>query len=104
MYTDVELNSYTYLFDSNYYLKYTNEMFWQFNSKVNNKGVAMILKNLMYYINYLDMYTQSSYDYINQSQVDTDNKYVPKHLKYSDQGTQTDPPISSESSNNLFRL
>lgn len=104
MYTDLELNSYAYLFDSNYSIKYTHEMFSKYNSKINNGGLARILKNLMYYINYLNHTTPSNSSFSKSQELNYLNtQNVVKQIKFSDQGSQTDP-IGNDTRSDLFRV
>lgn len=110
MYLDVELCEYAYLFDSNFCLEYTNEMFWKYNARVNNKAVAIIFKNLMYFMNYLDLQTENHYNLVSHQCID--NVAVNHYLNQSgnnnnelhtDRATQTESTLK-ETENDLFRL
>lgn len=111
MYLDKELWEYAYLFDSNYCVEYTFEMFRKYIATVNNKAVAKIFKNLMEYIKYLGSeakvnevtcHSRHSFDYTATGDIlnqpgNNNNKL------YNDQSTQTEStPNNAE--HDFFRL
>lgn len=109
MYMDIELCEYAYLFDSNYCLEYTNEMFWKYNARVNNTAVTWIFKNVMYFMSYLNVQAEVSGNFVSQqcfdniavgNNVNQSGNHITLH---TNQATQTISTFN-ETKNDLFRL